>query len=48
MKVEAIKAGYYGRYRKPGDIFEIKSASDLGRWMKPLEPEPKRPRPVSK
>lgn len=48
MKVEAIKAGFYGCYRKPGDIFEIKSASDLGRWMKPLEAEPKRNRSVSK
>lgn len=37
MKVKATKKGFYGRFRKIGDIFDINSEKELGSWMKVLE-----------
>ena len=34
MKVTAIKKGFYGKIRMPGDRFEITDKKALGSWMK--------------
>lgn len=39
MKVTAIKAGFYGKLRKAGEEFTIKSKKDLGSWMKETKPK---------
>lgn len=43
MKVEALRRGFYGSIREVGDVFEINSEKDLGKWMKPLESESNKP-----
>jgi hypothetical protein len=42
VKVKAIKQGYYGVLREPGEEFEIESPTDKGSWMESIEEEPKR------
>lgn len=31
--VKALSAGYYGTRRRPGDVFDIDSEKDRGKWM---------------
>jgi hypothetical protein len=33
ITVKALSAGYYGTRRRPGDIFDIESEQDRGKWM---------------
>ena len=39
MKVIATKLGVYGRYRYPGDTFDVKPG-ETSKWWKPVEEEP--------
>jgi len=42
ITVRAKVLGYYGAaLRRPGDVFTIRSPSDLGPWMVPLDTPPK-------
>lgn len=34
IKVKAVRIGFYGQLRQPDDEFEVKSKSDVGKWMK--------------
>jgi len=36
MKVEAIKKGYHGKLREPGDIFEVPNGSKRASWFQPV------------
>ncbi len=37
IPVKATKEGYYGRYRVPGDTFEVAHARHVGSWMERLD-----------
>ncbi len=37
IPVKATKEGYYGRYRVPGDTFEVANARHVGSWMERLD-----------
>lgn len=37
MKVKAMSAGIFGKYRQPGEVFEVPDNMKLGRWMQPLD-----------
>lgn len=39
MKVIAIKHGYYGTFRQPGDEFEVDPPLSAS-WYEPVEQEP--------
>ena len=47
MKVKATKVGFYDKYRRPGDVFEIKNASELGSWMEKVK-APAKPKAKAK
>lgn len=35
--VEAMLPGFYGKYREPGDVFEVEDQHSVSsRWMKPV------------
>lgn len=36
MKVEAIKTGFHGKLREPGDVFEVPDGSKAT-WFTPVE-----------
>lgn len=36
IPVKATKEGYYGRYRVPGDTFEVAHVGHVGSWMERL------------
>lgn len=39
MRVRATEKGYYGgMIREPGDVFDLASKDDKGRWMDPIDP----------
>lgn len=38
IKVMAVRRGYYGSLREPGDQFEVANKADLGRWMEVIAP----------
>lgn len=33
ITVTATERGFYGQLREPGEVFEVKSSEDLGKWM---------------
>lgn len=40
MKVKATQQGFYAnRLIEPGEVFEIGSEEELGRWMEPVKAE---------
>ena len=39
MKVITTKVGFYGKLRKVGEVFDIKSKKELGSWMKLVKAE---------
>lgn len=38
MKVIALKAGYFGKLRQPGDVFDVPEGSKAS-WFEPVEPK---------
>lgn len=36
MKVEAIKTGYFGKLREPGDVFEVPNGAKAS-WFTPVK-----------
>lgn len=36
LTVKALRAGYHGKLREPGEVFEIAGRRELGSWMEPL------------
>jgi hypothetical protein len=42
IKVIAIRRGWFGTFREPGETFEIADKSKLGKWMKVLESKPEK------
>ena len=40
IEVEAIREGYFGTIRNPGDRFVIHNLKALGSWMKRVESKP--------
>lgn len=42
IRVKAIALGFYdNRRRRIGEVFEIQSEKEMGRWMKKMKPEVK-------
>lgn len=39
MKVTALKSGYFGKLRQPGDVFDVPEGSKAT-WFEPDEPKP--------
>lgn len=37
LKVRAIRQGYYGKLRQPGDEFTVFRKEDMGSWMEVVE-----------
>lgn len=37
MKVKALARGTYGKFREPGDVFDIVDDEHLGSWMEPVD-----------
>lgn len=37
MKVKAVKPGFFGKLREPGDEFEVPEGAKAT-WFKPIEP----------
>ena len=35
-KVRAVKAGFYGRLRQPGEVFSVSSDAVARIWMRPV------------
>ena len=33
MEVKATRKGFYGKFRKEGEVFKISKKEDLGSWM---------------
>lgn len=36
LTVKALRPGYHGKLREPGEVFEIAGRRELGSWMEPL------------
>lgn len=39
ITVRAVKRGYYQYFRNVGDVFTVKSESDVGKWMERVADE---------
>lgn len=39
IMVKAIETGYYGTRRRAGDVFEIQSEEERGKWMGAIDAE---------
>lgn len=46
MKVTALENGFYGSYRKEGDIFDVEDG-EKATWFAPLEEDPVPGKPKS-
>lgn len=44
MKVRALKVGFFGQRRRVGDVFEVQTREQLGKWMEVLEDSQEPPR----
>ncbi len=40
IKVVAVRRGYYGSLREPGDKFTVATEQDIGSWMAKAEDKP--------